>query len=210
MCGMSSAEIIISNLRITLDTMLKHPQIINMEPFLKNKLPQNNLNDRVTFAYQYSWKDVWQQCFWILKWVTGNTSGMWPWWLTSIAICEKSSSMTPYESMCKLLYKDATVQNQPRLYQMNMPIFCYSYLKSVHLTCSSMWLPFTWMHPLCLPLQMTEDITMVTGVKITCQTELNIFKQDKTSSHKWCFNIQTVVSIYHITRQWYISPSQLS
>ena len=38
--------------------MLKHPQIINMEPFCKNKLTLNNLDDRITFMYQYAWKDV--------------------------------------------------------------------------------------------------------------------------------------------------------
>ena len=44
--------------RITLDMMLKHPQIINMEPFSKNKLTLNNLDDRITFMYQYAWNDV--------------------------------------------------------------------------------------------------------------------------------------------------------
>ena len=41
-----------------LDTMLKHPQIINMALFSKNKLALNNLDDRITFMYQYAWKDV--------------------------------------------------------------------------------------------------------------------------------------------------------
>ena len=33
-----------------LDTMLKHPQIINMEPFSKNKLTLTNLDDRITIC----------------------------------------------------------------------------------------------------------------------------------------------------------------
>ena len=52
---------------ITLDTLLKHPQIINMEIFSKNKLTLNNLDDRITFMYQYAWKDVWQQCSCMIK-----------------------------------------------------------------------------------------------------------------------------------------------
>ena len=30
----------------------------DMEPFSKNKLTLNNLDDRITFMYQYAWKDV--------------------------------------------------------------------------------------------------------------------------------------------------------
>ena len=44
-------------------------------------------------------------------------------------IVEKSSSMTPYESMHKLMSRYATIQNQFRLYQLNAPIF--SITKSV-------------------------------------------------------------------------------
>ena len=51
--------------------------------------------------------------------------------LTSSAICEKSSSATPYESMNKFrLSYDANVQNQSQLYQLNIPIICYSHFKS--------------------------------------------------------------------------------
>ena len=41
-----------------LDTMLKHPQVINMEPFSNNKLTLNNLDDCITFMYQYAWNEV--------------------------------------------------------------------------------------------------------------------------------------------------------
>ena len=51
--------------------------------------------------YQYAWKDVWQQCSCVVKWATNRK----PWWLINSAICEKSSSMTPYESMNILLSK---------------------------------------------------------------------------------------------------------
>ena len=44
-------------------------------------------------------------------------------------IVEKSSSMTPYESMYKLMSRYATVQNQFRLYQLNAPMFTIAILK---------------------------------------------------------------------------------
>ena len=49
--------------------------------------------------------------------------------------CEKSSSMTPYEWICQLMSRDGSVQKQSGLYQTMTPIFCYSHLKTVNLTC---------------------------------------------------------------------------
>ena len=44
---------------LLLDTKLKHFQIINLELCFKNRNPLNNLDDRVTFSYQYAWNDTW-------------------------------------------------------------------------------------------------------------------------------------------------------
>ena len=56
--------------QITLDTMLKHPQITDLELCFQNKSPLNNLDNRITFLYQYAWRCVCQQYFCLLRAVT--------------------------------------------------------------------------------------------------------------------------------------------
>ena len=103
--------------QITLDTMLKHPQITNLELCFQNKSILNNLDRCITFLYQYAWLCVCQQKVCMLRAVTC----MKPWWLTLGAICEKSSSMTPYEWICQLMSRDGSVQKQSGLYQTMTP-----------------------------------------------------------------------------------------
>ena len=80
--------------------MLKHSQIINLEQYLKNRNPLNNLDDHVTFLYQYAWNE--HSIFsWSEESSAGN-HGDWP----SGTICENSSSMTPYETIWQLLSKN--------------------------------------------------------------------------------------------------------
>ena len=67
----------------------------------------------------------------MLRAVTCRKPGLW----TLGAICEKSSSMTPYEWICQLMSRDGSVQKQSGLYQTMTPMFCYSHLKTVNLTC---------------------------------------------------------------------------
>ena len=160
--------------------MLKYPQIINMEPFFQNILTLNNLDDRITFAYQYSWKDVWHQCFCMLKWATS----MQPWWSTSIAICEKSSSMTPYESMYKLLSKTSH-----GYIKWICPFFCYSYLKSVHLTC-------IWMHP----LKISVLLYISHNIKVLEPYLSNDFIFVRINNH-----LRYYYSIYNHHQRWHMS-----
>ena len=44
--------------------------------------------------------------------------------VTIVIDCDKSSSMTPYETICQLLSRDGSVQKQYRLYQ-TMTMCCY-------------------------------------------------------------------------------------
>ena len=43
--------------------------------------------------------------------------------------------------------RDGSVQKQSGLYQTMTPIFCYSHLKTVNLTCVQMGLVFPCVHP---------------------------------------------------------------
>ena len=55
---------------ITLDTMLKHPQIANLELCFQHKSAMNNIDGRITLVYQYAWLCVCQHKFCLLRAVT--------------------------------------------------------------------------------------------------------------------------------------------
>ena len=78
------------------------------------------------------------------EWLVGNHGD----WLQAPFV-KNLAIWPPYELMHKLLPKDATVQNQSQLHQLNMPIFLlpHNHFKSVNLTCVWMGLSFTCMHP---------------------------------------------------------------
>ena len=114
--------------------------LTNLELCFQNKSLLNYLDRCITFLYQYAWLSVCQQKFCMLRAVTCRK----PWWLTLGVICEKSSCMTPYEWIFQLMSRDGpSKKNLGYKYQTMTPIFCYSHLKTVNLTCDLCFLVCT-------------------------------------------------------------------
>ena len=58
------------------------------------------------------------------------------------AICEKSSTLTPYETICQLMSRDGSVQTQSGLYQTMTPFFNRQFNMYLNGTCVSLCAPF--------------------------------------------------------------------
>ena len=104
--------------------------------------PSLDIN-RITFMYQYAWKDVWQQCSCVVnERLTGNHGD----WLQAPFV----KNLAPWPPTNRWTY----CCPQMTLFKTTLSyikwicrFFWYSHFKSVYLTCVWMGLPFTCMHP---------------------------------------------------------------